>query len=116
MHIFSRSIFLLAAVISAPYAYAADNSMKVIGVTDFKFTLRDKPAVSINFGESDTNHCSATVQRSKVKQGYAASSAKRSNTDFSIECNWDGDYFVESSNHLTFTDLSIVTLDKNSKT
>ncbi|MBD9360315.1 hypothetical protein [Methylomonas fluvii] len=116
MSVFSRSILLISTVIAASNAYAVDESMKLIGVTDFKFTLRDKPAVSIHFGESDTNHCSATVQRSKVKQGYTVSSSKRSNADFSIECNWDGNYFVESSNHLTFTDFSIVTLDKKSKT
>lgn len=112
----SRSILLIVAVISASDAYAVDESMKVISVTDFKFTHKDKSAVSISFGESDTNHCTATIYRSKVKQGYSVSSEKRSNTDFSIECSWNGGYFVESSNHQTFTNLAITAIDKKSKT
>ncbi|QSB01958.1 hypothetical protein JWZ98_03075 [Methylomonas sp. EFPC1] len=110
-----RYLFIASAALCVSSSYAADNSMKVINVTDFKFTLKDKPTVLIHFGESDTNHCTATVYRSKVKSGYTASSSKRSNTDFSINCDWNRDYFVESSNHHTFTDIAITALDKKSK-
>lgn len=110
------NILVIIAIFCAFQAEANDKFMNVLRVTDFEFTLNDKPAVSIAFGESDSNYCDATILRSLVRQGYKASSTKRSDTSFSIDCHWDSDYFVESSNHKTFSNLSIKSIDKRKKT
>lgn len=92
-----------------------NNKIETISVSDFKYTMNDKQAISILFGETQSNFCSVTIYRAAVKQGYSVSSAQRDDHSISVDCNWNGRYFLESSKHPTFSSVSIVSLDKDKK-
>lgn len=107
--VLSMSLYMCAS-------YAESTAFKVLSVSNYNYTLKEKAAVIINIGESDTNHCALTMLRSSVTKGYIAESTKRSDGSFDIDCYWNGSYFVDSSNHKTFKKLSIISIDMKSKT
>ena len=86
----------------------------VQSVTDFDYTMNSKQAVSISFGESKDNFCSATIYRSSVQAGYLVTSKQKSTKDISMDCNWGGKYYVQSSKHPTSAVLNIIDLDSES--
>lgn len=91
-------IFLVVLLIVRAADLAADEipSFKLLHVSD-GFTLNEKPAVSIYFGESDNNFCNFTLVKSTIKKDAVIISIKGNNADFSAECNWDNGYFVDTS-------------------
>jgi len=86
----------------------------VQSVTDFDYTMNGNQAVSISFGESKDNFCSATIYRSSVRSGYSVTSKQKSTKNISMDCNWGGKYYVQSSKHPTSADLKITNLDSES--
>ena len=92
------------------------NANNVRSVTDFDYTMNNKQAVSITFGETSTNYCDATIYRDSVKSGYSAISNQKSVTDLSMDCSWGGKNYMQSSKHPTSTNIKIVSLDSASKT
>lgn len=92
------------------------SASEIIRVTDFDYTLGEKQAVSIAFGESDENHCSLTVQRENIKAGYSIYSLRGNKYQYvSLDCNWDGVWYIQNSNLDTYIDLKIVSLDRTNK-
>ncbi|MGB3222512.1 MAG: hypothetical protein WBB23_06905 [Desulforhopalus sp.] len=92
------------------------DATQIIIVSEFDYAVKGEQAVSISFGETETNWCSATISREYVKVGFKTELHQNSSGNLSIGCNWDGQYFVQSSKHPTLTSLSINTLDSASKT
>ena len=90
-------------------------NMHIYGVTDFEYTMNGKQAVSITFGVTEKNNCSATIHRKSVKKGYSIEMKNKNSGDLSIECNWDGKYYVQSSKHPTLTRLKIKSIDPKLK-
>lgn len=90
-----------------------DNKLETLSVSDYEFTMNDKQAVSISFGKTENNFCTVSIYRDSVAQGYSVSSTQRDDHSISVDCNWNGKYFVESSKHPTISSLSISSLDKN---
>lgn len=119
-----KLIFLLAlSSLSALIASCTErkpinkiNGINVLIVSDYDFTMNSKQAVSIIFGESNSNYCSVTIYRDSIKPGYLSTSRQKSVTDLSLDCNWDGENYLQSSKHPTSANINIVRLDSVNKT
>ncbi|MCW7551673.1 hypothetical protein NX722_03240 [Endozoicomonas gorgoniicola] len=77
--------------------------------------MNNQQAVSLSFGQTNENFCSATIYRSSVAKGYKIQSKQNNNKSISADCHWDGKYYVQSSKHQTSVDLEISDLDRNAK-
>lgn len=95
---------------------AAINTSSIFSVSDYEYTMNDKPAVSISFGETQSNYCSATIYRASVSSGYKVSSQQKSSSDIAVECNWSGKYYVQSSKHQTLATFELLSIDPQTKT
>jgi len=90
-----KAVFILALSISNLIACTDSkqvNASNVFQVSDT--SMNSNQAISIAFGETSNNYCSATIYRESVKSGYSVKSVKKSATDLSMDCNWDGKYYV----------------------
>lgn len=106
-----KTIILLSAIGIAGIA----NASEVFSVSDYEYTMNEKQAVSVSFGETQKNYCSATIYRSSIKEGYKVSSQQKSNRNISIDCNWGGKYYVQSSKHKTNVDFELKSINSSSK-
>ena len=95
---------------------AAINASSMFSVSDYEYTMNDKQAVSISFGETQNNFCSATIYRASVAAGYEVSSQQKSSKDISVDCNWSGKYYVQSSKHQTSVKFEMLSIDPKTKT
>lgn len=97
------------------YSCSSDQvTLETLSVSDYPFTLNGTPAISLSFGESQSNFCSLTLTKNSVLQGYSFESNQKNNDSMSIDCNWDGKTFVQSSKHSTLLKFSITELNKES--
>lgn len=93
------------------------NASDIIRVSDYEFTLSDKQAVSIAFGEPDSNWCDVTIHRENVYEGYSVHSVRRNNyKEVSFECYTDGMLLILNDNIDTNVKLELTTLDHQNKT
>lgn len=106
-----RIIFALIFLQLSPSALASDD-LRLISVSDYPFTLNNKPAVSISFGESEAKACSLTIEKENIYQGYVGKSFRNNNQSIDVECMWDGVNLVRSSKHKTGLKFKIGSLDK----
>ena len=88
----------------------------ILSVSDYDFTWNDKQAVSISFGETQSNYCSTTIYRVSVVTGYKVSSQQNSRKEISTDCNWSGKYYMQSSKHSTSAKFELLSIDQKSKT
>lgn len=84
----------------------------VLSVSDFSFTIKGQPAVSVAFGVGDGQYCSMTIPRSSVKAGYVGKSEQDAGAVISGTCFWNGKTYLESSKHPTVASLAINSLDE----
>lgn len=92
------------------------SASEIFSVSDYENSLSERPAVSVTFGESDNNHCSLTVLRENIREGYSVYSLRGNKYQYvSFNCNWDGVWYIENSNRDTYVDLEIVSLDRANK-
>jgi hypothetical protein len=106
-------LFFIALFIAAPSHSNIDNANVVMAVSDFDYTMNNKQAVRISYGQSQTNYCDVTIYRDSVISGYSVDSKQRSTQDFSMSCNWDGVNYVQSSKHPTSSSFKIGSIDTN---
>lgn len=85
-------------------------SGSVLNVSDFAYTKNNLSAVSITFGDSIEDYCDLTLLRKDVVNGFSENSIKRSNPNFSLECQWGGKTYLQSNKHDTFANLKIIEL------
>lgn len=111
------ALVLVIGLLKMTNASADDEGqdLKVSSVSDFNFTMKEKPAVSIVLSNNKGRSCDITLNRESVMEGYTVNSEMRSDTDVEIDCSWDGDYYVQSANHPTFVKFEIETLDEDKK-
>lgn len=66
-------LFVGSAFIAAAYQTFTKEPVayRVLSVSDFPYTMRDKQAVLINIGKTKEDFFSVTVHRDKIKQGTA---------------------------------------------
>ena len=114
-----KVVLILALSISALTACTDNkpiNPINVLQVSDFDFTMNKKQAASISFGETSKKFCTATIYRESVQSGYSVQSVRNSSKDLSMDCNWDGKYYIESSKHTTSASFKIDSLDQVNQT
>lgn len=114
--IFCLGMSICVALIGCSDPERAINASSIFSVSDYEYTMNERQAVSISFGETQRNYCSATIYRESVSSGYTVSSQHKSNKDFSIDCNWAGKYYVQSSKYQTFAAFELLSIDPQSKT
>ncbi|MFH4575623.1 hypothetical protein FKN08_02110 [Vibrio sp. 1-2 (7-a)] len=83
--------------------------------SDFSYTMANQPAVSITVINDDNNFCDLIIFRSNVREGYSVTSAQQSSDELSASCNWQGNYFVQSSKHPTKANLILQSIDDKSQ-
>lgn len=93
---------------------------EIIRVSDYEFSMTglegDGKAVSIVFGESDENYCDATFYRTDVKAAFRVLSERSDKyKEISFQCQWDGVLYVSSSNHPTFIEFEMISIDQANK-
>jgi len=114
------SVILFVSILFLEACSVSDQEerlLEVYSVSDYDFTLNDQPAISISFGETQNNFCSITLYRSSVYAGYSVDIIKSKNNDqtATINCHWEGKYYVQSSKHDTYFNMRIESLDKENK-
>jgi len=83
---------------------------KIFSVSD-GFTYNNQPAVSISFGEKETEYCSLTLLKKDIYTGFTAKSFRKKNKNIDIDCSLNGAYFVRSSKHKTGLKITIHKID-----
>lgn len=113
-------VFIFVAfVIGAPSSDAEeqkDNSevqFLILSVSDYEFTLNNKKAVTISFGENQENYCEITIVKKSIYAGSKVKSIKNDNKDLSASCQWNESYYVQSSKHNTFVGFKIESINEN---
>jgi len=108
-------IFSMIISLFSGLSYAESRLLEVYSVSDYDFTLNNKQAVSIAFGESQSNYCSITLIRGAAIKGYSVNAKKNNDKNVSVDCSWNNKDYVQSSKHKTFVDLSVKSLDNQIK-
>lgn len=89
---------------------------KVLSVSDYDYTLRNKPAVSVDFGGDETNYFSVTIHRSNVREGFSAELSRQSGSDqIDASMSLKGKSYFQSGKHDTWLKFSIDQLDAAKK-
>ena len=83
---------------------------KVLSVTDFEYTLNDRPAVSVTVGADDHNYFGITFYRENVRAGYSVAESGHDLQEISMDGTWDKVLYVQSSKHPTRLNFSIVSI------
>lgn len=89
---------------------------KVLDVSDFDFTLRNKPAVSVYFGGDETNYFSVTIHKSNVREGFSAQLNRQPGSDqIDALMSLKGKSYFQTGKHDTWLKFSIDQLDTAKK-
>jgi len=83
---------------------------KIFSVSD-GFTYNNQPAVSISFGEKETEYCTLTLFKKDIYPGFTGKSFSKNNHNIDIDCSLNGAYFVRSSKHQTGLKITINQID-----
>ncbi|MDX9744447.1 MAG: zinc ribbon domain-containing protein [Arcobacteraceae bacterium] len=90
-------------------SYNITQHLMTLSVSDFEYTFKDKPAVSISIGESNNDFISITLHRNNIYEGFTTTS----NNDISITATWDKLTFFQ--NHLSRVSFTIEKMDSLNK-
>lgn len=90
-------------------SYKINKDLKTLSVSDFKYTFKNEPAVSISIGESNNNYITITVHRKNVYEGFKTSSKD----EISSSAVWNKLSFFQ--NHNSTVSFEITKLDKVNK-
>jgi len=83
---------------------------KIFGISN-NFTHNNQPAVSISFGETETEYCTAILLKKDIYAGFTGKSFRKNNKNIDIDCSLNGAYFVRSSKHKTGLKITINQID-----
>jgi len=90
---------------------------KILSVSDFKYTMDNKPAVSIISCIDKENSTEITLLRSNIKEGYSIDSKRRDKYKIlSATATYDGNMYDQSERHDTSLNFTIQSLDQKTKT
>lgn len=113
-------LFLILAVVL--YISGGSNSLLInknlstFNVSDFQYTLDNKPAVAITIGESKEDYIDLTVHRANVKKGFFIDTHNNQDKKLiSISTQWKGKKYFQNKDQ-AFVIFKILELDKNSNT
>ena len=86
--------YFIAALLTLSATAQAENIKldKVLSVSDYLYTMRDKPAVTIVLGGTEINFVRITMLRQDIKQGTKAESSNE--IPFSISATWNSQMFM----------------------
>ena len=91
-------------------------SSEIISVSGYENSLSEKPAVSVSFGESQTNYCRVTILKSNLNTGYSVYSLRQDKyQEISFDCNWDGVSYIQNANLDTYVALEVLSVDPANK-
>lgn len=88
----------------------------VTKVSETERTKNDKQAVTIAFGEEDTNWCSVEIYRESVRPAYKVVSERKLHSEISLTCHADGEMYVETSNNDTYVEFEFLSVNKETRT
>ena len=92
------------------------NVDKVITVSDFPYTLKDKPAVIILLGRDNEHTVSVTMQREQIRPGYVSIlPANVPIYPMSIDVIWGDKSYVMSTKHGTNAEFHIKRIDRSKR-
>lgn len=121
----SHSLSLLASIIAllltiiviSPSKEDYSN-YKVLSVSDYDYTLKNKPAVGIFVGETKDNYVDITINKENVKENFEVNTKNNSSDKnlIGVTAHWDSiTYFLNSKNHNSFVNLKITKIDREKK-
>ncbi|MEZ9516563.1 hypothetical protein AB4240_17285 [Vibrio splendidus] len=115
-----KSLFTITALSALTLVGCSDSepafNVNQITVSDFAYTMNEQPAVSISFGKDDDNFCNITLNRKDIAQGFSSTLENKSSGNISSSCNWDKNYYIQSSKHPTLASITINKLDTDNHT
>ncbi|WP_419782375.1 hypothetical protein [Malaciobacter marinus] len=90
-----------------------NKDLKTFNVSDYKYTLDNKPAISISIGESKDNYVDLSILRKDVKNNFSIDT--RDNKDkkiIDIVATWNGNTYFQNKKEASFVNVKILELDK----
>ncbi|MCS6125741.1 hypothetical protein G3485_03415 [Shewanella baltica] len=106
---------LAITVLLAPLSASALNANLDRLTLMSEITLAGKPAVVFYLGSDvEENYCSISATKDYVLNANGQLlNIKRDQPEFDVSCNWDGEYYVLSSNHITRAEVVFIKSTKN---
>lgn len=108
---------LLTIIVISPSKEDYTN-YKVFKVSNYEYTLRNKPAVAIIIGESDYNYIDIAIHRENVKENFEVNTKNNSSDKnlIGVTAQWDNvSYFLKTQSTDSFANLKITKIDREKK-
>lgn len=114
------ALFLILAVIlyisSGSNNLSINKNLNTLSVSDFQYTLDNKPAVAIYIGESKDDFIDLTIHRSNIKEGLTIDTHNKQDKKLiSINTQWKGKNYFQNKVQ-SFVIFKILELDKVNNT
>jgi len=106
------------AFVDTPKPVSKENTLKILSVSDYNFTIDDKQAVGIYIGRNDKEYFSITVPRSMIKQGNKIIKNKDNYIKYAdITASFNGKqyFFIVNDSASSILDFYIQKIDYKNK-
>lgn len=108
-------VMLLSIIPIAPKPIQKQEEIKVLSVSDYSYTLKNEPAVSISYGKDNTNYIGITIHKKNLIEGFSIDTEINSDDKkfVSATAQWDGKTYFDNKN--SYIKLEIISLNQSDK-
>ena len=108
------SIIIVALIIYS-HIYNFQQKILYISVDTFNLLPGSDESVVVSFGKNDNDFHAFAIKKKDIKQGVELVSKSKSNTNFSVFGDFEGEALVRSQQAETFAKVRVLSVDKKAQ-